>query len=126
MGGIIILGSVILPTLLFADLSNTFIQIILLSLIWMGVIGFLDDYLKVIKKYPRGLIARYKMAGQISLGLIIGVILIYYYPDSSQFATSISIPLDSIQSFILGTASAFNFMSQGISQASFDISCLPS
>ena len=91
MGGIIILMAIILPTFLWAKLTNPFIQIVLISVTWMGTIGFIDDYLKVIKKYPRGLIARYKMIGQISLGLIIGSIL-FYYPDSSQFATSISIP----------------------------------
>jgi len=91
MGGIIVLLAVILPTLLWAKFADKHIQLILLATIWMGAIGFVDDYLKVIKKYPRGLIARYKMAGQISLGLIIGIILCYY-PDSSQFSTSISIP----------------------------------
>jgi phospho-N-acetylmuramoyl-pentapeptide-transferase len=91
MGGIIVLLAVILPTFLWAKLSDKHIQLILLATIWMGAIGFLDDYLKVIKKYSHGLIARYKMIGQISLGLIVGSIL-FYYPDSSQFATSISIP----------------------------------
>ena len=57
----------------------------------MGAIGFLDDYLKVVKKFSKGLIAKYKMAGQVSLGFVIGCLLIYY-PDSTQFATSISIP----------------------------------
>jgi len=83
--------AIILPTFLWAKLTDKYIQLILFATIWMGVIGLLDDYLKVIKKYPKGLIARYKMAGQISLGLIVGIIL-FYYPDSSQFATSISIP----------------------------------
>jgi len=91
MGGIIVLLAVILPTFLWAKVGDKHILLILLATMWMGLIGFLDDYLKVIKKYPRGLIARYKMAGQISLGLIVGLILINY-PDSSQFATSISIP----------------------------------
>ena len=91
MGGIIVLLAVILPTFLWAKLDDKHILLILLATMWMGAIGFLDDYLKVVKKYSRGLIARYKMAGQISLGLIVGIILINY-PDSSQFATSISIP----------------------------------
>ena len=91
MGGIIVLFAVILPTFLWAKLDDKHILLILLATIWMGAIGFLDDYLKVVKKYSRGLIARYKMAGQISLGLIVGIILINY-PDSSQFVTSISIP----------------------------------
>ena len=91
MGGIIVLLAVILPTFLWAKLDDKHILLILLATMWMGAIGFLDDYLKVVKKYPQGLIARYKMAGQISLGLIVGIILINY-PDSSQFVTSISIP----------------------------------
>ena len=91
MGGIIVLLAVILPTFLWAKLDDKHILLILLATMWMGAIGFLDDYLKVVKKYSRGLIARYKMAGQISLGLIVGIILINY-PDSSQFVTSISIP----------------------------------
>ncbi len=91
MGGIIVLLAIILPTILWAKLSDKHILIILLATIWMGSIGFLDDYLKVIKKYSRGLIARYKMAGQISLGLVVGIILVNF-PDASQYSTAISIP----------------------------------
>ena len=91
MGGIIVLLAIILPTILWAKMDNKHILLILMATIWMGAIGFLDDYLKIIKKYSRGLIARYKMAGQIILGLIIGLIIINY-PDVDQYATSISIP----------------------------------
>ena len=91
MGGIIILGSVILPTLLFADLSNTFIQIILLSLVWMGTIGFLDDYLKVVKKFEKGLIGKYKLIGQISLGVVISY-WIHNTPEYANIVSSTSIP----------------------------------
>ena len=75
MGGIIILMAIILPTFLWAKLSNPFIQIILVSVIWMGLIGFIDDYLKI-KKYTKGLIARYKITGQIILGMFISYMLI--------------------------------------------------
>jgi len=71
MGGLLILSAVLVPTFLFGDLSNTFIQIIIVSTIWMGLFGFIDDYLKVVKKSKAGLIARYKMAGQILLGIVI-------------------------------------------------------
>lgn len=81
MGGIIILVSVIIPVLLWANLQNIYIRLILLATLWMGAIGFLDDYLKVIKRYKKGLIAKYKLIGQITLGLIIGS-YIYF---SSQF-----------------------------------------
>ena len=91
MGGIIVLLAVVLPSFLWANISNKYILIILFSTIWMGMIGFLDDYLKVVKNIKKGLIAKYKMCGQISLGLIIGFLLTYY-PDSSYLATSISIP----------------------------------
>ena len=91
MGGIIVLLAVILPTILWAKMGNKHILLILMATMWMGAIGFLDDYLKIIKKYSSGLIAQYKMAGQITLGLIIGIIIINY-PDVTQYATSISIP----------------------------------
>ena len=71
MGGIIILLSIILPTILWARLDNYFIIITIISISWMGFIGFLDDYLKIKKQYPKGLIARYKLAGQIVLGIFI-------------------------------------------------------
>ena len=71
MGGVIILMAVLLPTLLFAKFNSVLIQIIVFATIWMGIIGFLDDYLKVVKKIKRGLIARYKLVGQILLGCIV-------------------------------------------------------
>lgn len=91
MGGIIVLLSIILPTILWAKLDDKHILLILLATAWMGAFGFLDDYLKVIKKYSKGLVAKYKMAGQITLGLVVGIIMVNY-PDSAQFTTAISIP----------------------------------
>ena len=91
MGGIIILVAVILPTLLFADINNSMIRIILISTIWMGIIGFIDDYLKVIKKIKRGMIARYKLAGQVILGTIISV-WIMTSPEFAEFSTKTTIP----------------------------------
>jgi phospho-N-acetylmuramoyl-pentapeptide-transferase len=83
MGGLILLGSVIVSILLWARLSNFYILVIFLSTIWMGIVGFIDDHLKVIKKYEKGLIARYKLIGQIILGIIIGS-LIYFNPQFVQ------------------------------------------
>lgn len=80
MGGFILLGSVIISVLMWARLNNFYILVIFLATIWMGVVGFIDDYLKVIKKFKKGLIARYKLIGQISLGLLIGC-LIYFNPE---------------------------------------------
>ncbi len=91
MGGLIIIGSVLIPTLLLADLSNVYVQIVMLALIWMGVIGFLDDYLKVVKKLKKGLVARYKLVGQILLGIIIGT-LIFYHPTFTEFKSVTSVP----------------------------------
>ena len=91
MGGIIVLLAIILPTILWAKMDNKYILLILMATMWMGAIGFLDDYLKIIKKYSRGLIARYKITGQITLGLIVGIIIVNY-PGVTQHATSISIP----------------------------------
>jgi phospho-N-acetylmuramoyl-pentapeptide-transferase len=91
MGGIIVLASVIIPTLLFARLDNLYTWLILLATIWMGAVGFLDDYLKNIKKKPKGLIGRYKMIGQISLGLIIGSIL-YFHPHFHDFRSVTTVP----------------------------------
>ena len=91
MGGIIILLSIILPTILWARIDNTFIIVALVSTIWMGIIGFIDDYLKIKKKLPKGLIARYKLAGQIAIGLII-TFWIYNTPAWDNFRTVTSIP----------------------------------
>jgi len=101
MGGIIILLAIILPTILWARLDDRYILLILMATLWMGGIGFLDDYLKVIKKYPKGLIARYKMIGQISLGLIIGSIL-YFNPISEPIKSVISLPFVANGTFDLG------------------------
>lgn len=76
MGGLIILCAVIIPTLLWARLDNLYVGIILMATAWMGFVGFFDDYLKTVKKEKKGLVARYKLAGQIILGLVISLILL--------------------------------------------------
>jgi phospho-N-acetylmuramoyl-pentapeptide-transferase len=91
MGGIAILIAVVVPTLLWADLSDTYIHLVLLSTLWMGAIGMLDDYLKVVKKRSKGLIGRYKLGGQIALGLVLGLVI----KNSSlygDFVTMTSVP----------------------------------
>ncbi|HZL76134.1 MAG TPA: phospho-N-acetylmuramoyl-pentapeptide-transferase, partial [Bacteroidales bacterium] len=75
MGGIIILASIIIPTLLFAKLGNIYIILMLVTTVWLGLIGFLDDYIKIFKKHKEGLAARFKIAGQIGLGIIVGLTL---------------------------------------------------
>ncbi|MCS7000137.1 MAG: phospho-N-acetylmuramoyl-pentapeptide-transferase [Bacteroidota bacterium] len=88
MGGLIILLAVIVPTLLWAPVANAYIWTIVLVTLWMGAVGFLDDYLKVIRKLPHGLIARYKLVGQVIAGLAVGC-TIYFFPEifSSTYAS---------------------------------------
>lgn len=76
MGGIIIIMAIIIPTLLMADLTNIYIQVLLLCTIWMGMIGFLDDYLKL-KRGKDGLAGRYKILGQVGLGIIVGAVMFF-------------------------------------------------
>ena len=79
MGGIIILAAILIPTLLFAKLQNVYVITMLIAIIWLGLIGFLDDYIKVFKKNKEGLKGRFKIIGQIGVGLIVGCIL--YFSD---------------------------------------------
>ena len=91
MGGIIVLLSVILPVLLWGDLKNTYVLLILLATLWMGLVGFIDDYLKVIKKMKKGLVARYKLINQICLGIVIAC-LIYFLPEFEKINSVTTIP----------------------------------
>jgi phospho-N-acetylmuramoyl-pentapeptide-transferase len=77
MGGIIILASIIIPTLLFAKIGNTYIILMLITTVWLGLIGFLDDYIKIFKKNKEGLAGKFKVAGQIVLGIIVGLTLFF-------------------------------------------------
>ncbi len=79
MGGIIILISAVIPTLLWARLDNRFVIYALLATLWMGCIGFLDDYLKIVQGKSRGLVAKWKLVGQITFGLVLALVL-YYKP----------------------------------------------
>ncbi|MBL7997845.1 MAG: phospho-N-acetylmuramoyl-pentapeptide-transferase [Candidatus Kapabacteria bacterium] len=80
MGGLIVLASLLIPTLLWANIQSAYIILIVLTTAWLGGVGFLDDYLKVVKKYPKGLIGRYKIVGQVAIGLVLGG-TIYFFPD---------------------------------------------
>lgn len=91
MGGILVLLSIVIPVLLWADLSNRYVLLVLCSTAWMGMVGFLDDYLKAVRHVPKGLIAKYKLIGQVGLGLIVGGIL-YLYPPIERWATVSTIP----------------------------------
>lgn len=79
MGGIIILAAIIVPTLLFARLDNVYVLLMLITTVWLGLIGFLDDYIKVFKKNKEGLSGRFKVVGQVGIGLLVGLTL--YFND---------------------------------------------
>lgn len=80
MGGIIIILATLIPVLLFAKLDNIYIILLIFTTVWMGIIGFVDDYIKVFKKNKDGLKGRFKVLGQIVLGLIVGAVL-YFHPE---------------------------------------------
>lgn len=80
MGGLIILGGIMIPVLLFARLDNVYVILLLVSTVWMGIIGFIDDYIKVFKKDKKGLRGKFKVLGQVVLGLIVGTTL-YFHPE---------------------------------------------
>ncbi len=78
MGGIIIIAAITIPTLLFAKIDNVYIILMIISALWMGAIGFLDDYIKVFRKNKEGLAGKFKVIGQIGLGLIVGLTLFFH------------------------------------------------
>ena len=75
MGGIIILISILIPVILLGDLTNIYVQLMIITTIWLGFIGFMDDYIKVFKKNKEGLKGKFKIVGQVGLGLIVGISL---------------------------------------------------
>ena len=78
MGGLIILAAILNPTLLFAKLNNIYIILMIITTVWMGTIGFIDDYIKVFKKNKEGLAGRFKIVGQVGLGLIVGYTMFFH------------------------------------------------
>lgn len=77
MGGLIIISAILIPTLLFARILNVYIVLMIVSTIWLGLVGFLDDYIKVFKKNKEGLAGRFKIMGQVGLGIIVGLTMYY-------------------------------------------------
>jgi len=75
MGGLIIIAGILIPTLLFARLENVYVILMIVTTVWLGTIGFLDDYIKVFKKNKEGLAGRFKIVGQVGLALIIGFVM---------------------------------------------------
>ena len=80
MGGLIIIMSTLIPVLLFARLENIYVILLIVTTLWMGIIGFVDDYIKIFKKDKEGLKGRFKIMGQVVLGLVVGATL-YFHPE---------------------------------------------
>lgn len=95
MGGIIILISLLIPTLLFCELGNVYIVILIITTVWLGLVGFTDDYIKVFKKDKKGLQGKFKILGQITLGVIVG--LIFYFSPEVVVREKASAPLGELQ-----------------------------
>ena len=86
MGGIIILLATLIPTILWVRLDNIYALLIIFVMLALGVVGFVDDYIKIIKKDKRGLLGRFKLAGQVTVGLILGLVL-YFTPEFEPYRT---------------------------------------
>jgi phospho-N-acetylmuramoyl-pentapeptide-transferase len=91
MGGLIILAAILIPTLLWGDLSNRYVQIMLLVTVWLGALGFMDDYLKALRNQPKGLVGRKKIIGQVSLGVVMALVL-WLAPPAPEFNLQTDIP----------------------------------
>lgn len=91
MGGVMIIIAVVVPTLLWANLTNKYVLICLVSTCWLGAMGFVDDYLRIVKQKPAGLVGRYKVAGQAILGLLVGTLLVAF-PENPDLATKTTVP----------------------------------
>lgn len=92
MGGVIVILCTVIPTLLWARLDNRYVWVALIATIWMGVIGFVDDYLKIVEGKPRGLVARYKLVGQVTFGVILGAYLLWQPLTANLPANATTLP----------------------------------
>ncbi len=87
MGGVIILGAILISVLLFGDLTNMYIQLLLITLVWLGCLGFTDDYIKVFRKNKEGMPGKYKIVGQVILGLAVGITICVHEDTVSTLTT---------------------------------------
>jgi phospho-N-acetylmuramoyl-pentapeptide-transferase len=94
MGGLIILLATIIPTLLWARLNSRFVWFAVLATLWMGGIGFIDDYLKIVQGKSRGLVAKWKLVGQVSFGVVLGTLLVFFpvVPTETMPAAATTVP----------------------------------
>ncbi len=98
MGGLIIIGAILIPVLLFTKLDNIYIILMIISTIWLGTIGFIDDYIKVFRKNKQGLAGKFKIIGQVSLGILIGLTM-FFHPD---ITIKEQLPASKIESTVKG------------------------
>ena len=91
MGGLIIIVSVVIPVILWSDIKSIYIVLVLAGTIFLSIVGFIDDYLKVVKKFSKGLIARYKLLGQVAVGLAVGL-CVYFLPEFQEYSTQTTLP----------------------------------
>jgi phospho-N-acetylmuramoyl-pentapeptide-transferase len=91
MGGLLIVAAIVLPTLLWGNFHSRPMWLAVLATVWLGGLGFLDDWLRVVKGAPKGLLGRYKLVGQVLLGLIVGLVLVHW-PEPGMPATTTHIP----------------------------------
>ena len=87
MGGVLILGAILIAVLLFGDLTNMYIQLLLITLLWLGCLGFTDDYIKVFRKNKEGMPGKYKIVGQVILGLAVGITICVHEDTISTLTT---------------------------------------
>lgn len=111
MGGIIILGAVLIPTVLFSKLDNIYVLLMLFTTVWLGGIGLLDDYIKVFKKDKKGLAGKFKILGQVTLGLVVGLVM--YFNESVVIREKIPTEVAIAQDIDLGDARS-NFEKEAV------------
>ncbi len=111
MGGVIIIISTLIPVLLFARLDNIYVLLLIVTTLWMGAIGFLDDYIKVFKKDKEGLKGRFKVIGQIGLGLLVGSVL-YFHPSVTvrETPTNVAVHAEVSKYDVKSTATTIPFL----------------
>jgi phospho-N-acetylmuramoyl-pentapeptide-transferase len=134
MGGALVLAACIIPTLLWADLTSRYVQLALAGTVWMGLLGFLDDYLKVVKRRPKGMIGRVKLAGQIGYGVLLGWSLLELTGPVAATVTSVPFLKDVLFDFgvfyvplvilvVTGTSNAVN-LADGLDGLAIGLSSL--
>jgi phospho-N-acetylmuramoyl-pentapeptide-transferase len=112
MGGLIILASILIPTILFAKLNNIYILLMIFTTVWLGFVGFLDDYIKVFKKNKKGLSGKYKILAQVILGVVVGATM--YFSDSVVLREKLPTRSPEIEQQISGNDLSIRFSDEGI------------